>query len=401
MFDRFGCAIGLLAIFALSGTQNSIAQVCQIPQGFPLKNITTQIDPVFQNLHYPQNVGWIGGDNGHTIPLTETKVLWLFSDTLIGTVQSGQRTLEAFINNSIGIQDMSAPGPGSIEYYWDTSGGGNNSFFPHQTGTPGQWYWPFSGVMLDGELFIFCASIQQGGNGFGDNAVTTIIRIPNPLDPPDSWIQNGFDMGIPDVYSGQDFSFPAATFIEEPYLYVLMLTGNGGFGNQQIGRALISDLQNGGLGEVFEYWTSGPGGPSWRSSMANLVTLFSGGVTETEIHHEKSLGLYLTFTYNVFDRNVTLRTAENLTGPWSAEACIYQVPEVGLDPSNIIMYEVRSHPELSSTPGEVVLTYLTNWIGPSGFNNLFTPAGLEIYWPHFLRLRFDAPSGVTGWTLYK
>jgi hypothetical protein len=378
---------------------NLSAQVCEIPPNYPLTGITVSVDSVYENLLYPQASGWIGGDNAHSIPLSDSEVLWLFSDTLIGTVSSGTRSLQAFINNSIAIHDTSGSPPGTVQYYWDTSSG-NNSFFPHQVGTPGQWYWPNAGVLLEGELFIYCNSLNPGGGGFAEIAGTTLIRIPNPDDNPDLWVQNAFDTGLPASLGGEDFTV-AATYVEDPYLYILTLTGNGGFGSQGIGRALISDITAGGLGEVFEFWTSGVGGDDWRSSLTGLIQLFPGGVTETEIYYEELLDLYFTFTYNVFDPNLTIRTAPSLTGPWSAEACVYQVPEFQLDPANIIVYEFRSHPELSSAPGELVVSYQTNWIGPNGFNNLFTPAGLDIYYPHFLRLAYHVPlNASTTWGAY-
>lgn len=389
-----------LAILLISALSN--AQPCQIPSSYPLDNIIVQVDPVYEHLLYPRDTGWIGGDNGHSIPLSGDKVLWLFSDTIIGSVVDGQRIGGQLIYNSIAIQDTSGPAPGTVQFYWDTSNG-NGPFFPHQEGTPGDWYWPNAGAMLDGELFLFANSAVPGTiPGFSDFEGWTLIRIPNPQDPPENWIQNAYDIGLPVSYNGAPFIFTVGTYVEEPYLYMLMLTGNGGFGAQQIARVLISDLKNGGLGEAFEFWTSGPGGNAWRDTFANLVTLFLEGVAETEIYYDEHLDLYITFTQNVFAPYLTIRTAPELTGPWSAEACVYEVPEVQIDPDNIILYEFRSHPELSTTPGELVLTYQTNWIGANGYPSLFTPEGLEIYWPHFLRMNYRVPLNATeNWSLYR
>lgn len=381
----------------------ALAQTCQIPLGYPLEGISAVVDPDYEDFLFPQPVGWIGGDNAHTIRLSDTKVLWLFSDTLIGTVSGGTRSLTSFLNNSIAIQDTSASTPGSIQFHWNTSGGGNSSFFPHQPGTPGTYYWPNAGVMLDGELFIICTSLDPGSGDFPFvMAGFTLIRIPNPQDSPDLWIQNAFDLGISPTLGGQELTANAALFVEEPYVYIFLLRGPGGFGTQHLGRVLIADLLAGELGDSFEYWTSGTGGNAWRSTMDNLITLFTGGVTETEIHYEERIGLYICFTYDVFNPNITIRTAPALTGPWSAEACIFQAPEFQIDPSNIIIYAVRSHAELSTGYGELLVSYNTNWIGPSGFSNLFTAQGLEIYYPRFIRLSYQLPfSSALHWTAYE
>jgi len=61
-------------------------------------------------------------------------------------------------------------------------------------------------------------------------------------------------------------------------------------------------------------------------------------------------------------------------------------------------YAVRQHPELSSRPGEVILTYATNI--PNSERELFTEEGKEIYIHRFVRAQFElndlAKDGANG-----
>lgn len=359
-----------------------------IPPDYPVQLISVEVDPVYADMFLPRASGWLGSDVAHSIPLSPEKNLWLFGDTLIGTIEDSRRNLDAFINNSIAIQDLTSSPPTNVEFFW---GPGNTSFFPHKPGTPGNFYWPTMGTMIDGELFIFCYSVTSGLNV--DNAV--LIRIPNPQDPPPNWIQNVYDLGIDNTVMG----FHSAVIVRGAYLYMM---GYDGSGNMVLARAAISDLLAGGLSEVFEYWVEGPNGPEWSDTPTNLVPLFSPAVTETDIHYEPAWDRYFVTTYNPFTPTIYLTTAKRLTGPWSEPVCIYEVPEHEAVSFDIISYAVRPHPELSTQPGELIITYATNsW---SSLTPLLTPEGLGIYYPRFIRVQLalntQESSNAKNWFIF-
>ena len=364
-----------------------------IPLNYPLQLVSIGVDPVYADMLAPRAAGWIGSDVAHSIPLGNDKILWLFGDTFIGTVTDNKRDLgAAFINNSIAIQDLSSGPPGTVQFYWGSS---NTSFFPHQSGTPGSFYWPTMGTMIGNELFLFCYSVTFGGGGLGFTlANTTLIRVPNPLDSPELWVKNAYDLGIDNSAMG----LHSAVIVEESYLYMM---GYDGMGNMALARADVQDLLDGGLSEVFEYWVQGSSGPEWGDTPANLVPLFSPSNTETDIHYEPSWDRYIVTTYGVFSPTIYLTTAKDLTGPWSESVCIYDVPEHETVSFDIISYAVRPHPELSTKPGELVISYATNSLGTIA--PLFTEEGLAIYWPRFIRVQlelYEQNSAGSHWTMY-
>lgn len=344
------------------------------PDDYPVRLISVTIDPVYDKMLYPQPSGWIGSDVAHSTPLSQSKNLWLFGDTFIGTVSNGKRNTGAkFINNSIAIQDLDSSPTTNVKYYW---GQNDTSFFPHQAGTPGNIYWPTMSVMIKGELFIFCYSVASGFTL--EN--TTMIRVSNPLESPDKWNVRYFDLGIDNGIIGVH----SAMIVEEPYLYMM-----GYYNNQYmvLARALTQDLLNGGLSEVFEYWVSSGNIKTWSKTSQNLVPLFSPSNTETDIYYEPKWDRYFAMAYNPFQPTIYLTTAKSLTGPWSQPVCIYDVPEFEAVSFDIIAYAVRPHPELSTKPGEMIISYATNALG--GLEPLFTEEGLGIYYPRFIRIQLE------------
>ncbi|GAB4318130.1 MAG: hypothetical protein Kow0059_11420 [Candidatus Sumerlaeia bacterium] len=335
----------------------------------------------------PRAEGWLGSDVIHSIVLSTTQTLWLFGDTLIGRIENGARAPGArFINNSIAIQDRRRQPPDGMTFYW---GPGDTSFFPHQSGTPGNLYWPTAGVMVNGGLFVFCYSVISGLT----LANTTLIHVNNPLDPPPLWQWNARDFGIDNSQMG----FHSALYLDGDFLYMM---GYDGTGAMVLGRMLAADLAAGANSEAMQFWVQGPGGPHWGDSPADLVPLFRPSNTETQIQYLAEWGLYVTMIYNPFTPTIYLTVAPALTGPWSEAACIYDVPEHDLVSFDIISYAVRPHPELAAAPGELVITYATNAL--SGLGPLFTQEGLQIYAPRVIRLRLEAgaDSGLTAWKVF-
>ena len=53
----------------------------------------------------------------------------------------------------------------------------------------------------------------------------------------------------------------------------------------------------------------------------------------------------------------------------------------------IISYAVRQHPELSTKPGEVILSYATNV--PNSMKEHFTEEGKDLYVHRFLRIQLE------------
>jgi hypothetical protein len=286
------------------------------------------------------------------------------------------------INSTIGIQDRKKSPPDGMTFYWKEKEGQPASFFPHQAGTPGDYYWVTKGVMLKGELFLFgwCISggAAQGLLGW-KVAGSVLIRIPNPLDPPAKWVQKAYPLNL-----GAGNSFHSALVVKPPYLYLYGIVEPR---QTALARVRIDDLIAGKLTEAYEYWVNGPGGPHWGREATNCVPQFLPVNSECSVHYEPAWKLYTCFTYDVFNPEIYLTTAKELTGPWSKPEPVYETPEHLRFSYPVMSYAVRQHPELSSRPGEIILTYATNTTKSE--NELFTVDGKDIYVHRFVRAQFE------------
>jgi len=375
-------AIPLYAQTSPGGLMPMPGKPYALPKDHPLRLVSIQPDPVYKDLLGLRTNGWLGSDDGESIVLSRKKTLWLFGDTFIGPLTNGVRASGApMIHSTIAIQDRTKPPPDCMTFYWKEKDGKPASFFPHQAGTPGDYYWVTKGVMLEGELFLFawCISGEAQGLLGWKEAGSALIRVPNPLDSPEHWVQRAYPLKL-----GQGNTFHTALVVKRPYLYLYGIVQPR---QTALARVRINDLLDGKLTEAYEYWVRGPQGPHWAREATNCLPQFLPVNSECSVHYEPAWKLYTCFTYDVMSPEIYLTTAKALTGPWSKPEPIYWVPEHHRLSFPIMSYAVRQHPELSTRPGEVVLTYATNV--PGSEDPLFTFEGREVYVHRFVRAQFE------------
>ena len=353
-----------------------------LPEDHALRLASIGVDPVYKDLLGLRTNGWLGSDAGESIVLSDKKTLWLFGDTFIGQLSNGVRVAGApMINSTIGLQDRTKRPPDGMTFYWKEKDGQPASFFPHQASTPGEFYWVTKGVMLRGELFLFAFCIGGDTRSFSTwhEDGGTLLRIPNPLDPPAQWVQKAYTLKLPAGHS-----FHSALVVKEPYLYLYGLVQPR---QTALARVRVDELLKGRLTEAYEYWVSGAEGPHWGKAPEHCVPQFLPNNTECTVHYEPAWHLYTCFTYDAFSPEIYVTTARELTGPWTKPASIYWVPEHHRFSFPIISYAVRQHPELSTKPGEVVLSYATNVA--KSMAELFTEEGKDLYVLRFLRVQLE------------
>jgi hypothetical protein len=353
-----------------------------LPEDHALRLVSIGVDPGHQELLGLRTNGWLGSDVGESIVLSDTKTLWLFGDTFIGGLSNGVRVAGArMINSTIALQDPKKAPPDSMTFYWKEKDGQPASFFPHQATTPGEFYWVTKGVMLRGELFLFAWCISGDSQSFATwhESGSALLRIPNPLEPPPQWVQKAYTLKLPAGHT-----FHTALVVKEPYVYLYGVVQPR---QTALARERVDDLVAGKLTEAYEYWASGPDGPHWDTQPKHCLPQFAPVNTECTVHYEPAWHLYTCFTYDAFSPEVYLTTAKELTGPWTKPAPIHWIAEHHRFSFPIISYAVRQHPELSTKPGEIILSYATNV--PDSMAELFTEEGKDLYVHRFLRVQLE------------
>lgn len=163
--------------------------------------------------------GLMGCDGTGACDLGGTRVAWFSGDPLWATAAGKTRLQCAHPRNCVSIQ--------SVSYDFSACtltpyvGANATSFFPerHQRGAP-SWYWPSSGVMLDGVLLVSTFRMEPAAGGFSERG-TTIWVVANPSAAPSAW-----EMFPVDLADGSNSVFQHGTLIDgaDGYLYVMGAT---------------------------------------------------------------------------------------------------------------------------------------------------------------------------------
>ena len=118
---------------------------------YPLLNVSRASD---YDAAFRRQTGWTGADGTYSVALRDGRTLWLFSDTLIGSVDArGQRALDHriarsptgqfLVYNSIAIQ--SSRDPAGIRFFTAVNGDAPASVFTPKD--KDRWFWINAGVL--------------------------------------------------------------------------------------------------------------------------------------------------------------------------------------------------------------------------------------------------------------
>lgn len=350
----------------------------------PLKIAEVKVDPDYDNLFSIQKHGFLGADGAASIQLAPGRILWIFGDTILGTLKNGKRE-GTMIHNTIAIQKISADKKNSISYHWDLKDNIPGDFFPPSSYDDPFWYWPGTGITIKGKAYIFLTKVDKSvkspleGLAFATKECVLFI-VKNPGESPEKWEISQINLG----YGDNHFNINSGCFLEGDYLYLLGY--DDGKEDKPLERNSIlcripaGKLDSPQIKEHIEFWSKGD---KWLPSPDNLQPLFSPGSTESFITYIPSIKRYVSSTMKPFAPDYYIFSAERITGPWTDAQKIYDVPE--LEKNTLYhAYAGRGHMMLPCNSDEIVLSYVVN---TSDFWSVFT--ALDIYYPRFIRVKFD------------
>ncbi|MGH7222124.1 MAG: hypothetical protein ACRELF_02755, partial [Gemmataceae bacterium] len=153
----FTIARRTLAMWAVTAILPPVGQAQAPP---PDRPTVVKAEPAPEwNAKFTGTDGWIGGDAAYTAVLSRHRVVWLFGDTLLGTVKDGKRAGAVMVNNTVGVQtgrDKNAV----IRFVAGKSRDGK----PAAVFTPADgkgWLWPQAVVRVGKRLFVFLPQIDK------------------------------------------------------------------------------------------------------------------------------------------------------------------------------------------------------------------------------------------------
>lgn len=345
--------------------------------------------PAWEEAFQKADPRWKGGDGASSVPLGDSRTLWLFGDTWITKPEAEGRTGAVLVRNSLALQRIEDGKPGRIDFFWNEDGGKSGDAFP--PGGDAGWLWPLSGVRIGSSLILFFVRCMESGSPLGFDLVgSLLVTANNPDEPPSQW--HGERRSLPFFQHGTqgDSFFGICCLLAGGSLYVYGVREDWSRGPE--GRSVLVARAPPDAGAVtdFEAWRFFDGG-QWVADWSRAAPLFDGAATEMSVSWLPGLGRYIAvYTRWGLSDLILARTSPAPEGPWSEPSVLYRCPDVAWN-SRYFTYAGKAHPELASSGRELVVTYATN--STEEEDHL---GDLRIYWPRFVRATVFASPEVSA-----
>lgn len=309
---------------------------------------------------------WHGGDSAYSVDLGDGRVLWLFGDSFVGSVDPPEtRSGATMVRNSVGIQQGYDPTVASMTFYFGRVDDQPGPFVAH----PGDdWLWPGDGVRFgSGALLLTFAVVSASDSGLGFETVdSTAFLVDDPAAPPPLWNLRRIEMPAHDL----GVQLGAGALLEEAgwlYSFAPVEPGNH---DVYLARWRVADAERGDL--ATPQWWGGGWDDDWETAEAVVQSV----QTEFTVHRTSDGRLALVAVDGFGGSNVVVRIADRPEGPWSPPRVLFRPELSGRD--GILVYSAKAHPELLGGGG--VITYCTNHL------DFATMAGdMALYFPRFAR----------------
>ncbi|MFG1672847.1 fibronectin type III domain-containing protein [Micromonospora sp. NPDC049282] len=311
---------------------------------------------------------WSGADSTASVALPDGRVAWLFSDTMLGTVNAdlSRPRSSPMINNSAVVQDGAA--------LTATVHGGNTtspqSLIP--SGVPGEWYWIADATVEGNSVRALVNRYKRTGEGSLDVALTgtalATLALPGLT-----------TTSVTELPLGSAIAWGAAVLEDGPWTYVY---GSEYVAADQQRFAHLARVPAGGLAGGWQFWT----GTGWSGAVADSARLPLSGVgTAFGAQRVGDQYVIVTVQGNVtFGTQVIAYTAAAPTGPFSGPIDLFTAPEPAAR-QGVIVYDARLHPELAPS-GRLLVSYNVHSLNA---DDLYTDA--RIYRPRFVDVAWPRP----------
>lgn len=329
---------------------------------------------------FARTSGWIGADGDYSVPLDRNRSLWLFSDTFVGEVKDGKRVGATMINNSAAILDSGCKKP-AIFFYNTAQDGKPASFVTPEDGRG--YFWLFGATMTSKGLYMFLARVEHSDASpafpfrlFG----MSLGHVSEPSSSPLDW--NITQWAVPFTRFDKDHSifFGSAVMKVGSDVYVYGLDSRPvGEPAERKSAMIVACAPEDKLGN-FDAWRF-YSGSKWTRDWENCDRLFEGCPTEYSVSYVPGIKRYAAvYTEGGIFGNIMIRFAPKPEGPWGEPIKVFDCPDKHWH-EKTYSYAAKAHPELATSPNELIVTYATN---STHFPDLFDDA--RLYWPRFVRL---------------
>ena len=302
---------------------------------------------------FQRTQGWNGADGAYSVGLAGGWTGWLFSDTMVGTVNpDGSRSPDnRFLHNSWARIEGQRPA---------------NSVFSSDEliGADSNWYWVYQPVLEKdhrGYLFLGEFTIGEGPEGLNFRQVGTCLA---QLDwRGDAPIVSGL-LPVPYFREQPAVNFGAAVIHDDQWIYVY---GTRDFTTRK--EVLLARVPQGHV-DQFERWQFWP---DWSDSLDDAKPLLKEASNEFSVFWKDSEVRLLTQVGN----EVRLYRSSSPSEPFSESVVLQKLPQE----DSVMTYNAKAHPEMG---WPLLITYNRNALPPE-----LIMKKADRYRPRCLRLSHD------------
>jgi hypothetical protein len=353
----------ILTLLALSPTTPSIVKAEPAPE---------------LDLKFHRTDGWIGADGAFSVPVSEKRALWLFSDTWVGSIRNGKRTNVAMVNNTVGVQEGTGRDAKLTFSIARTDDGKPKALFTPADGRG--WYWLFAGAQTGDKLHVFLPRFEKTSDhgAFGFRSIDLWLgTVDNPGEVPTSWKIHYSKVPCADFTAERKRLFGSALLRVDDFIYIYGYDEKPGrpFPSRKL---LVARVPAEKLAD-FTSWQFLADG-MWKVNATEGVGLFDNLATEFSVSYLPGFKQYvLVYTEKGLSDRIIGRFSTSPGGPWSEPVLFYTCPEMKQN-KKVFTYAAKAHPHVA-VGNELVLSYVVNAfeLGPVIEN-------AELYWPRFVRV---------------
>ncbi|MEO6675647.1 MAG: hypothetical protein ABIN93_19620 [Ginsengibacter sp.] len=276
---------------------------------------------------FPLKDGWLGADGDVSLVVNETQDLFLFSDSDVGQSGDISRQLAkdyTIVSNTVGVTSCMANRKYNIQYYW------KNMYTAHpkpifESLTNRYIYWINDAFMHKGCLYVLMPKIGAK-------------TVPTPGDDIFNFSIVGFSMAkvtdpmsnTPDKWAPELLPF---TFLDPSHFDLHSLVKDGNylylFTDKNLTQTVLLRIPLDFIDSPKRYVEYYSITHSWKPGIdtADMMVILPERPGNTIRYHNDIKKWVMVCGPGFLDNKIRLRTASDLTGPWSESVTIYECPE--------------------------------------------------------------------------
>ncbi len=332
---------------------------------------------------FPFKEGWLGGDGDVSVPINDTTTLFIFSDTYVGNInqKSRQEAGMNMVSNTVAVATCLPNGETDMKYFWNNMYSDNPEPI-FKTHTNRYRYWVLGAFMIKNNLYVVLNKVGNKPGAPPDEIFNfsllgfSLAKISNPYDAPDEW-----NIELSPL---NDFKNPLMGLgphvVLEDYIYFFVSRDDKA---QILVRKQLDFIDK--TEKPFEYFALDK---TWKEGLnTNDMDTIVNGFRSTTVNYHPEMKQWVMISDVLFmDNKIKMRTAPALTGPWSDEIVIYEIPEVTPGNSSYsksnFCYLAREHIQYYDSINHVML--LTYDINNSDFSEILSSP--KIYTPKIITI---------------